>query len=297
MSASGMTPPGVRAELHRDPLDPGDAAMRSPVAAAGEGDLAHPRIGARGVAQLAARTGEALDALGRSPASSRISMSLSAVQGRSVAGLTTTALPAASAGPTLCSTSSQREVERGDRHHHAARHPEREPEAARRRRRAVQRHALAVELGSLDPDAAAGRPRARLRPRLGDRLAPSSRSSGRGPRHGCRRCRRRAAGSPRARGRWSGAASPHRAPRPRAPGRRRRRWRPGQCRARLRCRGCAALRAARRRSIRPRRTCAWRVLRFVFWVRSGGQSARAQPCQRWVASPAAYSRRFSSSHG
>ena len=130
------------------------------------------------------------------------------------AGLRTTAFPAASAGAILCSTSSDGEVERGDRDDDADRLADGEADLVEAGALVgVQRQGVAVELGALErrePDQVARA--ARLDGRLGDRLAVL----GADRRGDLRRCARRraprpAAGSACARGRACAARSPRRA--------------------------------------------------------------------------------------
>ena len=96
----------VRAELERDFLTPATSAIRRPTRAEPVNEILRTRSSAQS-ASPRSPPGPVIvwSASGGRPASSSSSVSFSAVSGVCDAGLSTTALPAASAGATLCATS------------------------------------------------------------------------------------------------------------------------------------------------------------------------------------------------
>ena len=159
----------VGAQLHRDLLEPGRLAdVFADVAAAGEADLAHARIAADAHRRLSPPepVTQAI-ASGGSPASSRISTSVKADSGVSLAGLRIDRVAGGQRRADLVAHQVQRKVERRDRRHDAARHAQREAELAGAARRAVERQHFAADAAwPLRPRARSSREPARLRTRL-----------------------------------------------------------------------------------------------------------------------------------
>ena len=240
-SAIGELPPSSSESL----LDAGHArdglAHRG---RAGERDLAHPPVGAQGRAEGRAVAGEALQAERRQ---ARLEEDLGQLQGRQRGGrggLEDDRVARRQRGRDLVQGEQHREVERGDRDHHAARHAQRQAELAGAVGRGVERQHLAAQLGALERRPA-GSGRDSGRPRRGPRRAAfpaRSRACGRRRRPAARAGPRPFAGS-RCAGRPSARPSA---------------WRPRR-RRRAHARRRPGSRSAPRRRSRPTTGCGSRA--------------------------------------